>query len=235
MRTMSTMPSLFLAAVASLPFVGTPRESRAAEQVALEISKIFFEYNSTDNDLGVEVSLDGEEWRELRIVNPNDKGIFHVEGRGPYKKFGLSELFFEGAEPTLTDVPLEELLGDFPAGAYQFKGRTVDNAKISGTGMLSHAIPAGPSVSTEVTPGKVVIKWTELTAPPPGFPNEPINIVGYQIIVDPFQVTLPGSARMVTLPPEFVASLAAGSHDFEVLAIEASGNQTITSGTFVTP
>lgn len=232
---MKTSSCLFLAAVASAPFVGTPRACRAAQPVALEIAKIFFEYNSTDNDLGVEVSLDGEEWREIKIVNPKDKTIFHVEGRGPYKKLGLSELFFEGAEPTLTEFPLEELLADFPEGDYQFKGRTVENDKIGGTGTLTHAIPAGPSVSTEVGPGSVVIKWTGVTGPPPGFPNEPINIVGYQIIVDPFQVTLPGSARMVTLPPEFVASLPAGSHDFEVLAIDVSGNQTITSGTFVTP
>jgi len=36
----------------------------------------------------------------------------------------------------------------------------------------------------------------------------------------------------MTVPPEFVATLAAGEHDFEVLAIEASGNQTLTEGTF---
>src|SRR4029453_13223477 len=124
MMISSTKSPLLLAAIAFL-LAGAPRECRAGEKVALEIAKIFFEYNSTDKDLGVQVRPDGEDWRELRIVNPNDKGIFHVEGRGPYKKFGLTELFFEGAEPTLTDVPLEELLADFPAGQYQFKGRTV--------------------------------------------------------------------------------------------------------------
>jgi hypothetical protein len=36
----------------------------------------------------------------------------------------------------------------------------------------------------------------------------------------------------VTLPPEFASSLGAGEHAFEVLAIDASGNQTITEGTF---
>jgi hypothetical protein len=47
-------------------------------------------------------------------------------------------------------------------------------------------------------------------------------------------VNLPGTATQVTLPPEFVASLAPGEHPFEVLAIEASGNQTITEGSFTT-
>jgi hypothetical protein len=45
-------------------------------------------------------------------------------------------------------------------------------------------------------------------------------------------VTLPATATHVTVPPEFVDSLESGEHDFEVLAIDASGNQTITEGTF---
>ena len=38
----------------------------------------------------------------------------------------------------------------------------------------------------------------------------------------------------MTLPPEFVGGLEAGVHNFEVLAIEQSGNQTITESTFTT-
>jgi len=37
----------------------------------------------------------------------------------------------------------------------------------------------------------------------------------------------------VTVSPEFVASLGHGEQLFEVLAIEAGGNQTITEGSFV--
>jgi len=73
-----------------------------------------------------------------------------------------------------------------------------------------------------------------VTSPPPGFPNEPIQIVGYQVIVEPtFQLTLPATARSVTVSPEFVQTLGPGPHAFEVLAIEASGNQTLTEGSFV--
>jgi len=49
------------------------------------------------------------------------------------------------------------------------------------------------------------------------------------------QVTVPATATMVTVPPEFVASLAPGVQPFEVLAIEASGNQTLAEGSFVKP
>ena len=79
---------------------------------------------------------------------------------------------------------------------------------------------------------EVTIRWDAVTGPPEGFPAKPIKIVGYQVIVGSFQVTLPASSRRVEVPEEYVESLEPGSHGFEVLAIEASGNQTITSGTF---
>ena len=39
----------------------------------------------------------------------------------------------------------------------------------------------------------------------------------------------------VTVPPEFVASLPTGENLFEVLAIDVSGNQSITESSFVKP
>jgi hypothetical protein len=146
----------------------------------------------------------------------------------------MTELFFEGAEPSLDEVPLDELLAKFPEGKYRFSGETVSGDPLVGKGILTHAIPAGPDVSAEVDGNEVIISWDPVTGPPEGFPDREINITGYQVIVEPFQVTLPGSRTSVTLPPEFVESLAAGEHPFEVLAIEAGGNQTITEGTFTT-
>jgi hypothetical protein len=198
------------------------------------ISRIYIEYNSSANDLGFHVSLDGEDWKTLKIVNPAGTTILDLSGKGPYAQLGLTELFFEGAEPNRDDFPLNQLLALVPEGQYKFSGLTVGGTRISGTGALSHAVPAGPVVSSEVDGDSVVIRWEEVISPPEGFPNRRIQIVGYQILVDPFQVTLPASSREVTLPPEFVESLKAGSHPFEVLAIDVSGNQTITEGSFVT-
>jgi hypothetical protein len=217
-----------------------PSAKKKTLPVPLAIKKIYFEYNATANDLGVHVFLDGEDWKEIKIVNPKRRTIFEVEGKGPYKEFGMTELFFEGAEPNLDDVPLEELLDRFPAGDYEFVGKTVDGGRIGGTGTLSHAIPAGPSnVSAQLGPGNsLVISWNRVTAPPNGFPNEPINIVAYQVIVGAFQVTVPATSapsQSVTVSPEFVGSLAPGEQLFEVLAIEASGNQTLTESSFVKP
>jgi hypothetical protein len=39
----------------------------------------------------------------------------------------------------------------------------------------------------------------------------------------------------LTVPPEFVASLSSEEHDFEVLAIDVGGNQTITESSFTKP
>jgi hypothetical protein len=200
-----------------------------------DIARVFFEYNSSANDLGVHVFLDGEDWKELEIVNPHRRTIFEVEGKGPYRELGLTELFFEGAEPSLDDVPLEELLAKFPAGGYRLVGRTVDGNRIVATATLTHSIPAGPPVSAVLAGDSLVISWSAVTGPPDGFPDEPVEIVGYQVIVGGFQVTVPATTLSVTVPPEFVASLEPGEHEFEVLAIEAGGNQTITEGSFTKP
>jgi hypothetical protein len=147
----------------------------------------------------------------------------------------MTELFFEGAEPQLSEFPLEDLLALFPEGDYTFIGVTVDGERLVSTSTLTHAVPARPPASASVDGDTVVISWTELaTTPDSRFPVRPIVITGYQILADSFQVTLPASARQVTLPVEFVQSLAPGVHPFEVLAIEVGGNQTITEGTYVT-
>ena len=104
-----------------------------------------------------------------------------------------------------------------------------------GTAILSHAVPAGPTgLSATEDDDDIVIRWNAVTGPPEDFPEDGIKIVGYQVIAGSFQVTLPASSTRVTLPEEFVESLEPGEHDFEVLAIDASGNQTITEGTFET-
>ena len=232
---MCTLSIVFAAVAATVAGLAPPC-SAGAPPVPLEIAKIYWEYNASANDLGVHVSLDAEDWKRLKIVNPKDRTIFEVEGQGPYKELGMTELFFEGAEPSLVDFPLDGLLARFPEGEYEFVGKTVDRQDLESTAVFSHAIPAGPNVSTLVGPGNaLVISWTAVTAPPPGFPAKPINIAGYQVIVGSYQVTLPATATSVTVSPEFVASLASGTQPYEVLAIEASANQTLTEGTFVKP
>lgn len=203
------------------------------DEIPFEFARIYWEYNASDNDLGVHVTLDGEHWTQFEIENPRERTLFKVKGQGPYKELGMTELFFEGAEPSLDEVPLQDLLDFFPEGVYEFSGRTVDRAEIESEWTFTHAIPAGPEVFADVGANHFLrIRWSEVTAPPPGFPNRPIHITGYQVIVGSFQLTLPATARSVTVPPEFVQALSSGEHEYEVLAIERSANQTLSVGTF---
>src|SRR5262245_22616860 len=207
-----------------------------AEAAELSESRIYIEFNQTANDLGFHVSLDGEDWVRLRILNPNGKTIFDVQGRAAYKQLGMTELFFEGAEPNLDDFPLKELLPLFPEGDYGFEGTTVDGEEMTGVGTLSYAVPNGPgNVKADLSGDSLVISWDKVTSTPPGFPERSISVVGYQLLVDPFQVTVPGTVTSVTVSPEFVASLPSGEVPFEVLAIDERGNQTITESSFVKP
>ena len=200
------------------------------------IARIYIEYNASANDLGFHVSLDGPNWRQLDIVNPRGIKVFEVVGKAGYAELGMTELFFEGAEPNLDEFPLEQLLARFPEGRYKFRGVEIGGTVLNSSPRLSHAVPDGPEVEADVRRDDVVIRWEPVTGVPEGFPRRRIEIVGYQVIVGSFQVTLPAGATEVELPDEFVESLPRGEEiPFEVLAIDRSGNQSITEGEFELP
>lgn len=77
-----------------------------------------------------------------------------------------------------------------------------------------------------------VIAWNPVANPPGS------TIVGYEVIVEggtperTFDVKVPAATTSVTVPAEFLAPRT--DYNFEVLAIEAGGNQTITEGSFTT-
>ena len=229
---------LSVGAAVVVALIFTAATSKLWAQIRFDDAKIILEVNSTDGDAGIQVFLDGEAWDKLMIVGPDRRKIFQVMGKGSLGKLGLTELFFESEEPSFDEVPLEEVLEMFPAGEYQFFGKTVEKEKLVGTATLTHDIPAGPIIVSPregevVNPDNTVIVWMPVTRP------RGIQIVGYQVIVEReeptlvvFSVDLPATATSVTVPPEFLESGA--EYDFEVLAIEASGNQTITESFFET-
>ena len=53
-------------------------------------ARIYIEYNESDNDLGFHVFLDGEDWTELQIFDPDGKTIIDLKGKGGYKELGLT-------------------------------------------------------------------------------------------------------------------------------------------------
>lgn len=125
----------------------------------------------TDNDIELQVFVDGFLWDRLQMYGPNERRIFNLRTqRNSRRQGGLSELFF-ASEPThyLEDEPefdgtIEEFLARFPGGEYEFEGLTMNGGE--------------------------------------------------------------------KVPPEFL--LPNAIYEFEILAIEVSGNSTIYTGEFIT-
>ena len=87
-------------------------------------------------------------------------------------------------------------------------------------------------------PDRTVLRWHPVP-PPNGSP-----IIGYQVlVVDPdtgitalpevtLDIMMPPTARRLLVPPGFLEP--GTEYEWEVLALEAGGNQTIASSTFAT-
>lgn len=142
----------------------------------------------------------------------------------------------------------------FPEGGYEMEALT-RNGELAGVATLTHVLPALPEItapipSTDVPPvvdpNNLVIEWEPVTTQFLG--DGPVDIIEYQVIldqVDPLRETpwidggsrralinVPATATRLTVPPEFL--LPSTHYDFEVVAIEASGNSTISVGEFTT-
>ena len=112
---------------------------------------------------------------------------------------------------------------------------------------FTHAIPDGPvMISPEggvvVDLDAAIITWESVNSP------AGIEIVRYELFVAPaanpdewdpppvldvdLTLELPSTVTEVSIPPELL--MPGTGYAFEVLAIEVSGNKTITAGEFVT-
>src|SRR5262245_39756353 len=79
-----------------------------------EAVKMIIEFNSTDQDVGIQLSLDAEAWKNVSVIDPNGHNIFEVNAKGALKPLGGSELFLEGDEPGLDELPLQDFFTKFP-------------------------------------------------------------------------------------------------------------------------
>ncbi len=237
-----------VATVAAL--AGPAVTARAKGPVPLKEAKLNIEHNATDHDTGFQGMIDSEGWQQIDLVGP--KGIqLHLEGRGALGELGLTELFFETVEPTNADVPLDELLQNLPAGQYTFKGREMIDGESSGetvgTAWLSHTIPAGPEFQwpakgATIPTDDLVIRWGAVTR---SLQGAPVKTIGYQLIVEKdtevhphmigkwgLSMYLLPSMTSIAIPKGFLEPNTA--YKWEVLAIEESGNQTLSSSEFRT-
>ncbi len=205
------------------------------------------ELNATDLDVGVRGFFDDDPWNELEITNPRGRTISEDESEKSLKRQGKAEWFFESGEPPLTEVSFRRFFRRFPEGDYTFEAELNNGSEVECIAEFTHVIPCPPEiVNNPFDNGGRTIVWQEVTtavdtgatdaavelsgleAEVVCFDNGPgVVIEGYEVVVEgengDLSIMLPANATSFVVPNEV------GDFDkFEVLAIEESGNQSIT-------
>ena len=103
------------------------------EELSFEEAFIFFELNNTDGDLGIHAKIDGDAWKRLKIKCKNGhkkRNLLDIRAKSSLRKQGLTEIFFESAEPTFLELTSEEFFERFPEGECEIQGIALDGHKI---------------------------------------------------------------------------------------------------------
>ena len=238
-------------------------------EIPFSEAHIFFELNNTDGDLGIHALIDGEAWKKLEIEDPNEREILNVRVGGRLQRQGLTEFFFESAEPPFDELSPQRFFRRFPAGTYEIEGITLDRQELESEVQLTHVMPAPPEpfvngfpmaqqcdeeepgFDATVTSAPVTISWNPVMTSHPD-PNgggagvqPPVDVVihNYEVVLEvevdvngeeftsKVHVILPPGETSITVPDEFLAQ--GEEFKYEVLAREASYNQTAVESCFV--
>jgi hypothetical protein len=211
-------------------------DSAKRKPIPYEINDLFIETNATDGDIGLQLLADVDEWDRFTLRDPKGRKLMmKAQTKGRLHGWGLTELFWETAEPEFSELPLSKFKKRFPEGKYRFRGRSVEGRKIVGADRLTHVIPAGPVITSptkdeEVNANSLTVSWEPVTQP------AGVEIVSYQVIVvqEPVEVVtlnLGADVTSVDIPAEALTP-GAPETKVEVLAREKSGNQTISEVPF---
>jgi hypothetical protein len=207
------------------------------EPVAFKDARLIVETNATDGDAGLQVFMDHDPWRRFAIYKPDGSVMLDITTSGDLVDYGLTELFSESSEPPFIEFPLEQFKQLWPAGEYRFEGCTIEGQPITSSVTLSHDFPAGPQILAPADEASVAadeqlpIQWAPADEPPE------VELVRYQVLVvnedavppAVFAIDLPATATGVRVPAGFLTPGI--EHKVEMLAIEASGNQTLSEVT----
>ena len=145
MRRLPGMAVVMAVLMAAAP----PSVSWAAE---FSEANVFAELNNTDGDLGFHSLIDGDAWKQVEIQDPNGRTILLVRPVRSLGQQGLTELFFESAEPTFDELSPEEFFDRFPEGEHKFFGRTIDGEKLEASAEFTHVMPAPPVIEVNKNP-----------------------------------------------------------------------------------
>ncbi len=232
----------------------------AAEPGPFKQTNIHFETNASACDMGIQISFDTDGITEGEVESPYGQEVFTMLAMYGQESTGdITEVFQERVEPPIVEleqalgcepsddaITLTELLSNWPAGWYEFEGES-GGTELEGRARLTHRVPAGP-VITAPEDGDVVahdanllIRWNKATGPIVPYLG-PVEVVGYHVVVvdvtDPalapgktktsFNADLSKAETSFLVPKQYLEP--GRIYEFEVLATERYGNQTITEG-----
>ena len=200
------------------------------DEIPFAEAQLFFELNNTDGDLGIHALIDGDAWKRLMIEDPRERKMLDVKVKGRLRKQGLTEIFFESAEPTFDELPPAEFFRRFPAGIYEIEGVTLEGDELESEVLLTHVMPApvggitlnGVPINLEdvdcddentvpsVAGRPVIIGWDGVTMSHPDAdgggagvqPPVPVIIVNYEVVIEVETAAGFTSVSSVILPPD---------------------------------
>lgn len=219
----------------------------------LDESAVFFEFNSTDCDVGIQFFWDGPAWKWMIVKDKHGRAVLDVFPLQQVRAVGLTEGRFEGDEPkviengecdlTNSDIldAIENFIRQYKDGEYTFKGKAVEErCLLLGDAELTYNI-LQPVVFNDTS--LPTISWNAPSGVlfPPGSPE----VVGYEIVIELVvetsdeqvfkeTTTLPAGATGYTVSRTFMRLINSFDEEdivelkIEILADESSGNRTIT-------
>jgi hypothetical protein len=238
--------AIFLAAAGQVQAVEDWHEK---QEMPFEEAELYFELNNTDGDLGIHSLIDGEPWKRLTIEDRRGREMLNIFVQNRLKWQGLTEIFFESAEPTFDELPPKKFFRRFPAGEYEIEGVTLRNKEMESMVRLTHLLPAPPeNIQINGTPlfegcddepveikengNGLLIEWAPVTTSHPelGITGRNIFIEQYEVVLENedlglvFSVELPPDVTEIQIPRAF--SDLGEEFKLEILAREKSHNQT---------
>ncbi|MFQ6005736.1 MAG: hypothetical protein ACE5OQ_09555 [Woeseia sp.] len=206
-RTLSAVyPALGALIMAVAPYAASAQDS---EKIPFADAEIFFELNNTDGDLGIHALIDGDGWKRLAIEDPDERKMLNVRVKGRLRRQGLTEIFFESAEPTFDELPPGVFFARFPEGEYEIAGTTLDGMELASEAELTHTIPAPANTRVNGLPtsdqcvdedliteipdtGAITISWDPVMTSHPDVmgggagvqPPIPVEIHNYEVVVE---------------------------------------------------
>jgi len=154
--------------------------------------------------------------------------MLDVRVSGRLQRQGLTEIFFESAEPTFDELSPKRFFRRFREGIYEIEGKTLDGKELESEVELTHVMPAPPEPTVNGLPmamdcngdpgdatstsAPVTIAWPAVTSSHPdedggGAAVQPpvdVEIHNYEVVVE-VEVDVNGdefaSVMHVVLPP----------------------------------